>query len=36
MKVEYFSPNEYVILPNETPTDFYILVTGIVVIVQLI
>ncbi|KAL6523118.1 RAC-alpha serine/threonine-protein kinase [Orobanche hederae] len=28
MKAEYFPPKEDVILPNEAPTDFYILVTG--------
>jgi CRP-like cAMP-binding protein len=31
MKAEYFPPNEDVILQNEAPTDFYILVTGAVV-----
>ncbi|KAG9144959.1 hypothetical protein Leryth_026632 [Lithospermum erythrorhizon] len=30
MKAEYFPPNEDVILHNEAPTDFYILVTGAV------
>ncbi|KAG9147816.1 hypothetical protein Leryth_003419 [Lithospermum erythrorhizon] len=30
MKAEYFPPNEDVILQNEAPTDFYILVTGAV------
>nr|AAL25648.1 inward-rectifying K+ channel [Eucalyptus camaldulensis] len=30
MKDEYFPPNEDVILQNEAPTDFYILVTGAV------
>uniref|UniRef100_A0A2P2JM06 Potassium channel n=3 Tax=Rhizophora mucronata TaxID=61149 RepID=A0A2P2JM06_RHIMU len=30
MKAEYFSPKEDVILQNEAPTDFYILVTGAV------
>ncbi|KAM7268360.1 hypothetical protein ACFE04_010526 [Oxalis oulophora] len=30
MKAEYFSPKEDVILQNEAPTDFYILVSGIV------
>ncbi|KAK9050526.1 hypothetical protein SSX86_030504, partial [Deinandra increscens subsp. villosa] len=30
MKAEYFPPKEDVILENETPTDFYILVTGAV------
>ncbi|GAA0170987.1 hypothetical protein Leryth_017111 [Lithospermum erythrorhizon] len=28
MKAEYYPPREEVILQNETPTDFYILVTG--------
>lgn len=28
MKAEYFPPKEDVILQNEAPTDFYILVTG--------
>lgn len=28
MKGEYFPPREDVILQNEAPTDFYILVTG--------
>lgn len=28
MKAEYFPPREDVILQNEAPTDFYILVTG--------
>lgn len=32
MKAEYFPPKEDVILHNEAPTDFYILVTGAVVI----
>lgn len=31
MKPEYFPPKEDVILQNEAPTDFYILVTGAVV-----
>ena len=35
MKAEYFPPGEDVILQNEAPTDFYILVIGAVVIVQL-
>jgi len=35
MKDEYFPPNEDVILQNEAPTDFYILVTGAVVLAQL-
>ncbi|KAF5938941.1 hypothetical protein HYC85_023200 [Camellia sinensis] len=30
MKAEYFPPKEDVILQNETPTEFYILVTGTV------
>ncbi|KAG8376134.1 hypothetical protein BUALT_Bualt09G0031700 [Buddleja alternifolia] len=32
MKAEYFPPKEDVILQNEAPTDFYILVTGSVVV----
>lgn len=28
MKAEYFPPKEDVILQNEAPTDFYILVAG--------
>ncbi|KAF7806349.1 Potassium channel AKT1 [Senna tora] len=32
MKAEYFPPNEDVILEREAPTDFYILVTGAVVV----
>ncbi|KAK4343469.1 hypothetical protein RND71_036563 [Anisodus tanguticus] len=32
MKAEYFPPKEDVILQNEAPTDFYILVTGAVVV----
>ncbi|KAE8671409.1 putative Nodulation receptor kinase precursor [Hibiscus syriacus] len=32
MKAEYFPPREDVILQNEAPTDFYILVTGAVVV----
>ncbi|KVI11631.1 Ankyrin repeat-containing protein [Cynara cardunculus var. scolymus] len=32
MKAEYFPPKEDVILENEAPTDFYILVTGAVVV----
>lgn len=28
MKAEYFPPKEDVILRNEAPTDFYIMVTG--------
>jgi hypothetical protein len=36
MKPEYFPPKEDVILQNEAPTDFYILVTGAVVNVQII
>lgn len=35
MKAEYFPPKEDVILQNEAPTDFYILVTGAVVITEL-
>ncbi|RDY04230.1 Potassium channel AKT1, partial [Mucuna pruriens] len=31
MKAEYFPPKEDVILQNEAPTDFYILVTGAVI-----
>jgi potassium channel len=31
MKAEYFAPREDVILQNEAPTDFYIIVTGKVV-----
>jgi CRP-like cAMP-binding protein len=31
MKAEYFPPREDVILQNEAPTDFYILVSGSVV-----
>lgn len=31
MKPEYFPPREDVILQNEAPTDFYILVSGAVV-----
>lgn len=31
MKAEYFPPKEDVILQNEAPTDFYIVVTGSVV-----
>ncbi|KAA3476945.1 potassium channel AKT1 isoform X2 [Gossypium australe] len=31
MKAEYFPPKEDIILQNEAPTDFYILVTGAVV-----
>ena len=34
MKAEYFPPKEDVILQNEAPTDFYILVTGAVVSVS--
>ncbi|XP_026441862.1 potassium channel AKT1-like [Papaver somniferum] len=33
MKAEYFPPKEDVILQNEAPTDFYILVTGAVELV---
>ncbi|OMO95963.1 hypothetical protein COLO4_15586 [Corchorus olitorius] len=32
MKAEYFPPKEDVILQNEAPTDFYILVSGAVVV----
>ncbi|KAB2019280.1 hypothetical protein ES319_D08G287300v1 [Gossypium barbadense] len=35
MKAEYFPPKEDVILQNEAPTDFYILVTGAVDILVL-
>ncbi|KAG0464103.1 hypothetical protein HPP92_020172 [Vanilla planifolia] len=35
MKAEYFPPREDVILQNEAPTDFYILVTGSVVVGEL-
>lgn len=35
MEAEYFPPKEDVILQNEAPTDFYILVTGAVVKNQL-
>lgn len=31
MNAEYFAPREDVILQNEAPSDFYILVTGSVV-----
>ncbi|CAN8284269.1 unnamed protein product [Cochlearia groenlandica] len=34
MKAEYFPPKEDVILQNEGPTDFYILVTGAVDIIE--
>ncbi|XP_019438763.1 PREDICTED: potassium channel AKT1-like [Lupinus angustifolius] len=33
MKAEYFPPKEDIILQNEAPTDFYILVTGVVEII---
>lgn len=36
MKPEYFPPKEDVILQNEAPTDFYILVTGAVVNIVII
>lgn len=36
MKAEYFPPKEDVILQNEAPTDFYILVTGAVVSSELL
>ncbi|KAE7996211.1 hypothetical protein FH972_000952 [Carpinus fangiana] len=32
MEAEYFPPNENVILQNEAPTDLYVLVSGVVVI----
>ncbi|KAF8400701.1 hypothetical protein HHK36_014001 [Tetracentron sinense] len=32
MKAEYFPPKEDVILQNEAPTDFYVLVTGAVIV----
>lgn len=32
MKAEYFPPREDIILQNEAPTDFYILVNGAVVL----
>uniref|UniRef100_A0ACD5VJM7 Uncharacterized protein n=3 Tax=Avena sativa TaxID=4498 RepID=A0ACD5VJM7_AVESA len=35
MKAEYFPPREDVILQNEAPTDFYILVSGSVELVEL-
>ena len=35
MKAEYFPPKEDVILQNEAPTDFYILVSGALVIMEL-
>ncbi|XP_074373278.1 potassium channel AKT1-like isoform X1 [Apium graveolens] len=35
MKAEYFPPKEDVILQNEAPTDFYILVTGAIDLVVL-
>lgn len=31
MEAEYFPPKEDVILQNETPTDLYIMVSGVVV-----
>lgn len=34
MKAEYFPPKEDVILQNEAPTDFYILVTGAVELIE--
>lgn len=34
MKAEFFSPNEDVILQNEAPTDFYIIVNGSVDLLQ--
>ncbi|OVA00508.1 Cyclic nucleotide-binding domain [Macleaya cordata] len=36
MKAEYFPPKEDVILQNEAPTDFYVLVTGAVVTTKLL
>ncbi|KAJ0029928.1 hypothetical protein Pint_13074 [Pistacia integerrima] len=36
MKAEYFPPKEDVILQNEAPTDFYILVTGAVLMFELL
>ncbi|XP_066393415.1 potassium channel AKT3-like [Miscanthus floridulus] len=35
MKAEYFAPREDVILQNEAPSDFYILVTGSVELIEL-
>lgn len=35
MKAEFFSPNEDVILQNEAPTEFYIVVNGSLVISNL-
>nr|CAI77627.1 potassium uptake channel [Zea mays] len=35
MKAEYFPPREDVILQNEAPTDFYILVTGSAELIEL-
>ena len=32
MKAEYFPPKEDLILQNEAPTDFYIVVSGALVI----
>ncbi|GKF34457.1 potassium channel AKT1-like protein [Tanacetum coccineum] len=34
MKAEYFPPKEDVILQNEAPVDFYVLVTGAVVSIE--
>lgn len=34
MKAEYFPPKEDIILQNEAPTDFYVLVTGVAVIIS--
>lgn len=34
MKAEFFSPNEDVILQNEAPTDFYIVVNGKLDLIQ--
>lgn len=36
MKAEYFPPKENVIQQNEVPTDFYIVVSGVVVSIQLV
>ena len=33
MKAEYFPPKEDLILQNEAPTDFYIVVSGALVII---
>lgn len=34
MKAEYFPPKEDVILQNEAPMDFYVLVTGAMVVMS--